>query len=93
MYIKELKSRKMNLPARLLVLFAIVAGLCLPNIFNITSSLLTNPEKSSCFETIPDSVEDRTQDIFHQVEATILGVLFPLIGWLTDTIIGKRKSY
>ena len=91
MYIKELKSRKMNLPARLLVLFAFIAGLSFQFSFNIIS-LLTYPEKSSCFETIPDSVDARIQDIFHQVEATILAVLFPLIGWLTDTIIGRERA-
>ena len=93
MYIKELKSRNMNLPAWLLVFFAFIAGMCLSISFNITSSLLTNPEKSSCFEAIPD-VDATIQSIFlgFQVQATILGLLFPLIGWLTDTIIGRERA-
>ena len=81
----------MNLPAWLLVLFTIVAGLCLPISFNITSSLVTNAEKSSCFEAIPD-VDVTIQDILYGFEATILAVLFPLIGWLTDTIIGRERA-
>ena len=92
MYIKELKSRNMNLPAWLLVLFAIVAGLCFGFSFNIISSLVTNPEKSSCFEATPDIVNTTIQVIFYGVQFTILGVLFPLIGWLTDTIIGRERA-
>ena len=92
MYIKELKRRDMKLPAWLLVLFAIVAGLCLPNIFNIISSLLTNPEKSSCFEALPDIVDATIQDILYGFESTILAVLYPLIGRLTDTIIGRERA-
>ena len=92
MYIKELKNRKMNLPARLLVLFAIVAAMCFGFSFNIISSLVANPEKSSCFEAIPDIVDTTVQDIFYGVELTILAVLFPLIGWLTDTIIGRERA-
>ena len=94
MYIKELKSRIMNLPAWLLVLFAIVAGLCFAFELNITFSLVTNPEKSSCFEAIPDIADTTIQYIIllYGLEATILGVLFPLIGWLTDTIIGRERA-
>ena len=91
MYIKELKNRKMNFPAWLLVLFAIVAGLCLVFSFNITSSLLTNPEKSSCFEAITD-IDATIRNTFYGLALTILGVLFPLIGWLTDTIIGRERA-
>ena len=81
----------MNLPAWLLVLFAIVAGLCWVIRFKIISSLVTKPEKSSCFEAIPD-IDDTIQYIFYGVEFTIFGVLFPLIGWLTDTIIGRERA-
>ena len=88
MYIKELKSRKMNLPAWLLVLFVIVAAMCYGLKLNIISSLVTNPEKSSCFEAIPD-VDTTTENIFYGV---VLGLFFPLIGWLTDTIIGRGKA-
>ena len=91
MYIKELKNRKMNLPAWLLVLFTVIAGLCWMIRFKITFTLVTKPEKSSCFEPIPD-IDDTTQDILAGVEATILALLFPLIGWLTDTIIGRERA-
>ena len=89
MYIKELKSRKMNLPAWLLVLFVIAAAMCYGLKLNIISSLVTNP--SSCFEAIND-VHTPTQNIFFAVEFTILGLFFPLIGWLTDTIIGRERA-
>ena len=92
MYIKELKSRKMNLPAWLLVLFTIVAGLCFPISLIIISQLVTNAEKSSCFEPIPDIVHNTIQDIFRAIEVTILAVLFPLIGWLADTVIGRKRA-
>ena len=92
MYIKKLKNRKMNFPAWLLVLFAIVAGLCLMISFNITSSLITKPEKSSCFQAIPDIVDATIQVIFYGLAPTILAVLYPLIGWLTDTIIGRERA-
>ena len=91
MYIKELKSRKMNLPAWLLVLFVIVAKSCFVFCINIISSLVTNPEKSSCFEAIPD-VNAIIQDIFIGVTLTIVLALFPVIGWLTDTIIGRERA-
>ena len=92
MYIKEFKSRNMNLPAWLLVLFVIVAAMCYGLKLNIISSLVTNPEKSSCFEAIPDIVHTNIQNIFYVVEFTILGLFFPLIGWLTDTIIGRERA-
>ena len=91
MYIKKLKSHKMNLPARLLVLFTIIAGLCFLISSNIISELVTNAEKSSCFEPIPD-IDDASIQIFREIEVTILAVLFPLIGWLADTIIGREKA-
>ena len=91
MYIKELKSRNMNLPAWLLVLFAIVATMCFGYSFNILSSLVTNPEKSSCFEAISD-VDATIQVIFYGIRFTILAVMFPLIGWLTDTIFGRERA-
>ena len=91
MYIKELKSRNMNLPAWLLVLFAIVAGLCFGFMFIITPSLVRNAEKSPCLEAIPD-VDVTIQDILYGFGSTILAVLFPLIGWLTDTIIGRERA-
>ena len=92
MYIEEFKSRKMNLPAWLLVLFTIVAGLCFSINLKIKSQLLTNPEKPSCFEAIPDIVDATIQDILYGFESTILAVLYPLIGWLTDTIIGRGRA-
>ena len=82
----------MNLPAWLLVLFTIVAGLCFPISFNIIFQLVTNAEKSSCFEAIPDIVDASIQDTFREIEVTILAVLFPLIGWLADTIIGRERA-
>ena len=81
----------MNFPAWLLVLFAIVAKICFAFSLNIISSLVTNPEKSSCFEPIPD-VDATIQYIFIGVQLTILVVLFALIGWLTDTIIGRERA-
>ena len=91
MYTKELKSRNMNLPAWLLVLFAIVVGLCFAFELNITFSRVTNPEKSSCFEAIPDIADTTIQYIFYGVEFTIFEVLFPLIGWLTDTKLVEKE--
>ena len=82
----------MNLPAWLLVLFTIVAGLCFLISLNIISQLVTNAEKSSCFEAIPDIVDASIQDTFREIEVSILAVLFPLIGWLTDTIIGRERA-
>ena len=81
----------MNLPAWLLVFFAFIAGMCLSISFNITSTIVTNPEKSSCFQPIPD-VDATTQSIFLGFQATIFGVLYPLIGWLTDTIFGRERA-
>ena len=65
MYTKKLKSRKMNLPAWVLVLFAIVAAMCYGLKLNIISSLVTNPEKSSCFEPIPDTRYNYSKHILH----------------------------
>ena len=76
----------MNLPAWLLVLFTIVAGLCFLISSNIISELVTNAEKSSCFEPIPD-IDDTSIEIFREIEVTILAVLYPLIGWLARMVI------
>ena len=91
MYRKEIKCRKMNLPAWLLVIFSIVTGMCVELGYNITFSLTTDPASLSCFAV----VAERGDGILY-VALTVQNVLFcvlrPFIGWLADTKIGRERA-
>ena len=54
-YRNGLKERTLNFPACLLVYFAMPVGMCIGLGFNITFSIVTNPEQSSCWAPVPDT--------------------------------------
>ena len=90
-YQREIKSRKMNIPAWLLVFFAIVTGMCLEVGFNITFSLTTEPDSPSCFAVAAES----DVNIFYvsfTVQNSLFCILYPFTGWLADTKIGRERA-
>ena len=90
-YQKEIKCRKMNLPAWLLVIFSIDTGMCLVMGYNITFSLTTGPASPSCFAV----VADRGDDILYvalTAQHFLFCILYPITGWLADTKIGRERA-
>ena len=90
-YQREIKSRKMNLPAWLLVLFAIVTGMCLEVGLNITFTLTTEPDSPSCFAVAAES-SISILSVVYTVHKALFIVLYPFTGWLADTKIGRERA-
>ena len=87
-YQKEMKARNMNFPAWFLVLFAIVAAMCLNLSSSVANSFLKGLEKSSCFDTVPES-DVVTEHVGFLFGSIIIALLFPFTGWFADTKIGR----
>ena len=90
-YQREMRCRKMNLPAWLLILFSIVAGTSVEVAFNIIFSLTTHPESTSCFAVVPESGVNMLYVVF-TVQNSLFFLLYPFTGWLADTVIGRKKA-
>ena len=78
-YQKEMKARNMNFPAWFLVLFAIVAAMCLNLSSSVANSFLKGLEKSSCFDTVPES-DVVTEHVGFLFGSIIIALLFPFTG-------------
>ena len=87
-YRNGLKERTLNCPACLLVYFAMPVGMCIGLGFNITFSIVINPEQSSCWAPVPDANKVGAF-IAAIIQACLYFVLYPLVGWLADTVIGR----
>ena len=90
-YQREVRCRRMNLSAWLLILFSIVAGTSMEVAFNIIFSLTTHPESTSCFAVVPESGVNMLYVVF-TVQNSIFFLLYPFTGWLADTVIGRKKA-
>ena len=91
-YWKELKGRRINTPAKLLILYAIITGMCLETGFNISFGLATDSEDSSCWSTVPSIITSAIFIIPILQYAVFSGIAPPIIGWLADTRIGRAKA-
>ena len=64
--------------------------MCLQIGINIPVSLAT-PVDYSCWEPIPHS-KDTQSYLLTTVQSSIFWILFPAMGWLSDSIIGRHRS-
>ena len=88
---KGFKSRSITLSASILVYNAIPVAMSLELGFNISFTLFNEPEQSSCWAPYPDI--DKTRHLVVSLIQTYLYfALYPLLGWVTDTYIGRRRS-
>ena len=92
LYCKELKSRSINVPTRLLVVFAIAVGLSIEISFNIIFALVTDPEESSCWAPFPGVIQVSISYLVPTLQNIFLSVTYPILGWLADTKIGRERA-
>ena len=83
-YCKELKSRSLNLPSILLLIYALPVEICVV-IFNLSSSNLYN----HC-----DLFDSKSDTIFYDIAlvVNVFLLLAPFCGWLSDTKIGRGNA-
>lgn len=96
-FTKELKYRSLSLPLSiwLIVLYAFVGNLCFNIAFDVAYYVLKQVDHHYCFSTEtqpqvePTIVPDYVQFTIANV---MLFCLYPLAGWLADTVIGYDRS-
>ena len=88
-YWKELKTRSLNIPSILLLLYAAPIAICTVILYNIANDIIV-PPSHLCSFYYPGS------DAFAYSLGTIienaLYFLIPLCGWLSDTKIGRGNA-
>ena len=87
-YIRELRSRAVNLPAVLLILTVISASSTLAVGNSIGLAVTTSPE-SLCYYPAPELLRDSSY-VVPVLQNALICVLFPFTGWLADTALGRR---
>ena len=90
-YWSRLKDRSITVPAYILVYYAIPVGMCVELGFNITSTLVEDPEQASCWAPIPGT-KTRNTLIVALIQTLLYFVLYPFLGWLTDTLLDRGKA-
>ena len=92
LYCKELKSRNLNVPSRLLVVYAIAVGLSIGISFNIIFALVTDLEENSCWAPFPGVHQVSTSYFVPTLQNIFLSFTYPILGWLADTKIGRERA-
>ncbi len=90
-YKKGLKERSLTIPTWSLVYNAIPVGMCTALGFNITFTLVSNPEQTSCYAPVPDT-EPINSLVISLIQTVLYFVLYPFLGWLTDTYINRQRA-
>jgi peptide/histidine transporter 3/4 len=88
---KEFSERKLNIRTFLLVLCALSSTMtfCLGN--NISISITTLLEGPTCYHPIAGS-SPYASIVIPVLQNAIITILYPVTGWLADTIIGRGKA-
>jgi peptide/histidine transporter 3/4 len=89
-YKKGLKDRKLNFPGCILIYYSLTMGMCTALGFNITLSLVTDPEPPSCWYPIPET-QGFAGYILEIFQGCLYFILYPLVGWIADTVVGRGK--
>jgi peptide/histidine transporter 3/4 len=90
-YKNGLKERSLNLPGYVLIFYSISIGMSTTLGFNITLSLVSDPEPISCWFPAP-SIKEANSVLISIVQGSLYFILYPVVGWLSDTIIGRSKT-
>ena len=91
-YCREVKARRLNIPACLLVIYAIGVGLSIEISYNIIFGMLTKPEEKSCWAPFPEVVGSSHGYLVPTLQNIFLSFLYPFLGWLADTQIGRERA-
>ena len=91
-YCREVKARRLNIPACLLVIYAIGVGLSNEISDNIIFGMLTNPEEKSCWAPFPEVGGSSYGYLVPTLQNVFLSFLYPFLGWLADTQIGRERA-
>ena len=59
--------------------------------FSISSSIVTSPESQSCWHSVPDTKEVNIYAI-NIIQGCVYYILYPLVGWIADTKLGRSKT-
>ena len=89
-YVREFKSRAVNLPVVLLIFATVSAASTLTLGSSIGLTITTAPE-SLCYAPTP-SVLRVSSYIVPLIQNALICFLFPFTGWLADTVIGRRRA-
>lgn len=91
-YVNEVKGRALNFPAGLVVFYAMAVDFSMDVGFNIAFAMATNPEGQSCYFPSPQSSSVAATQVPIFIQNILFFVAFPIMGWLADTKIGRRKA-
>ena len=84
----EFKSRCPSIPAWILVLCQVASGLCFHLGLYAIYDMLTIPESASCWAVVPE-----TYRVAHFIApGMFFNLTAPLLGWISDTFIGREKA-
>ena len=80
-YCREVKARKLNIPACLLVSYATGVGLSIEISDNIIFGMLTNPEEPSCWVPFPE-VDGLSYGryLVPTIQNVFLSFIYPFLG-------------
>ena len=79
-YCKEVKARRLNIPACLLAIYAIGVGLSIEISDNIVFGMLTNPEESSCWAPFPEVGGLSYGYLVPTLQNIFLSFVYPFLG-------------
>ena len=90
-YKEGLATRSITIPALCLVYNAIPVGMCTALGFNITYTLVSEPEQYSCWAVMTDTKASNSF-IVSLIQTCLYFVLYPILGWLTDTFVNRKRA-
>ncbi len=90
-YRQEVRLRQMTPPSWILVVYAIVTGVCIEVGASITLALVTGLSPPSCFHLEPET-NIYTQYVTLTLRKSVFCLIYPLTGWIADTILGRGRS-
>ena len=90
MYKRELNNRLMNGSSWLFVLYSIILGTAVELSQSIPFALFTAVDSYSCFYPVPDTVIP--QMYLFILQSSLLCLMFPFAGWVSDIVIGRDRS-
>ncbi len=90
-YKERLHGRLITSQAWILVFYAIPVGMSTELALNITFNLVSSPEQTWCWDPVPETKDSNALTIA-LIQTCLYFLLYPVLGWLTDTLIDRGKA-